>query len=180
MKVLDIGCGPTEIINFLPEIDYTGLDLSESYIFAPKTKYPSKHTFICADVSHLIDNKIGKFDLIMANGLLHHLDDQTVMSLISSVHNLLNNGGRFVKIERCYTQKQSILTKFMLNNDRGDFVLLELDYIELASSTGLSVKSNIYNSLLYIADTHIVMEMSKGGRNFSNLHIDIGTQQPFY
>ena len=124
MKVLDVGCGPAEILNFLPEIDYTGLDLSEFYIFAAKNKH-IKHTFICPDVNYLIEKRMGKFDLIMANGLLHHLDDQTVMALISSVHKLLSNGGRFVTIDGCYTQKQSILTKFMLNNDRGDFVRSE-------------------------------------------------------
>lgn len=159
MKVLDIGCGPADILNFLPSLDYTGLDLSEPYITAAKKKHHSNNTFLCADVNHLIETIMGKFDLIMAIGLLHHLDDQTVKTLISSVHKLLANGGRFVTIDGCYTEKQSILTKFMLNNDRGKFVRSEPDYIKLVSSTGLSVKSHIYHSLLNIPYTHIVMEL---------------------
>ena len=31
-KVLDIGCGPADILAQLPDVDYTGLDISPDYI----------------------------------------------------------------------------------------------------------------------------------------------------
>jgi trans-aconitate methyltransferase len=35
-KVPDIGCGPGDILNYLPAVNYTGFDISEKYIDATK------------------------------------------------------------------------------------------------------------------------------------------------
>ena len=32
MSILDIGCGPAEILDYLPAVDYWGFDISEEYI----------------------------------------------------------------------------------------------------------------------------------------------------
>ena len=49
-KVLDIGCGPGDILEFLPEVDYTGFDVDKNYINTAKSKY-TNHKFQCADVN---------------------------------------------------------------------------------------------------------------------------------
>jgi SAM-dependent methyltransferase len=35
-KVPDIGCGPGDVLNYLPAVNYTGFDISEKYIDAAK------------------------------------------------------------------------------------------------------------------------------------------------
>jgi SAM-dependent methyltransferase len=44
-KILDIGCGPADILNHLPKVNYTGLDISPEYICAAKKRFGSKGRF---------------------------------------------------------------------------------------------------------------------------------------
>ena len=37
-SVLDIGCGPADILEFLPHLDYYGFDISKKYINKAKKK----------------------------------------------------------------------------------------------------------------------------------------------
>lgn len=32
MKILDVGCGPANVLSYLPAVDYTGIDLNEKHI----------------------------------------------------------------------------------------------------------------------------------------------------
>ena len=47
IKVLDIGCGPAEILNALPRINYYGFDINPLYINSAKKKYGSRGKFFC-------------------------------------------------------------------------------------------------------------------------------------
>src|SRR4051812_32007526 len=49
-RVLDIGCGPADILSFLPEVNYTGVDISPEYIESAKAKFGAKGRFLCGDV----------------------------------------------------------------------------------------------------------------------------------
>ena len=43
--VLDIGCGPADIVEYLPKVDYWGFDISEEYITKAKVKYGQRGRF---------------------------------------------------------------------------------------------------------------------------------------
>ena len=49
-KVLDIGCGPGDILEYLPDVKYTGFDLSPEYIEAAKKRFGNRGRFFCNDV----------------------------------------------------------------------------------------------------------------------------------
>ena len=42
VKVLDVGCGPAEILDVLPKIQYYGIDINPIYINSAKRKYESR------------------------------------------------------------------------------------------------------------------------------------------
>jgi len=37
-KILDIGCGPADVLERLPKVNYTGFDISAEYILAAKQR----------------------------------------------------------------------------------------------------------------------------------------------
>ena len=50
-KILDIGCGPADILKYLPsDVAYCGIDLSEDYIRDARKQYPNMR-FVCANVA---------------------------------------------------------------------------------------------------------------------------------
>ncbi len=84
MNILDIGCGPADMLSFLNEnkkIDYIGFDANEKNIEAAKTKFGNQGQFYHGYVTEQSCMDLPKFDLVMAIGVMHHLDDTEVKSL---------------------------------------------------------------------------------------------------
>jgi ubiquinone/menaquinone biosynthesis C-methylase UbiE len=49
-RILDVGCGPGDILNFLPEVDYIGIDINPSYIAKARKVFGNRGQFLVADV----------------------------------------------------------------------------------------------------------------------------------
>src|SRR5438105_4248682 len=72
-KILDIGCGPADILAYLPTVDFLGIDVSPEYIFSAKKRFGSRGRFYCTDVGQAtIEQEKGSFDLVLATGVIHH------------------------------------------------------------------------------------------------------------
>jgi len=103
MKVVDIGCGPGETLNRLSEknIDYLGFDLNSQYIARAEEDYGDRGRFFCGTCEDFMeDSTFDSADLIMCNGVMHHLSDQDVISLIRFANrHAKKDGGRFVALE---------------------------------------------------------------------------------
>src|SRR5262249_40300059 len=81
-KFLDIGCGPGDILEDLPAVDYLGFDINPKYVEAAQKRFGSRGRFFCGDVGlTAIDQEAASFDLVLATGVLHHLDDDRAVSL---------------------------------------------------------------------------------------------------
>lgn len=161
-RILDIGCGPANMVKYLPaNIDYVGFDDSQSYIKNAQKQFPNTqtHKFFCQRVSFAQDFE-EKFDIIMANAILHHIDDKEAEELISFAARNLKNGGRLITHDGCYTNNQSAIKKWLLKNDRGQFVRAKDEYFKLFSKyfshINVSIKENLYN----IPYTIIIFEAS--------------------
>lgn len=156
-RVLDIGCGPANMVEYLPKnIDYTGFDDSSVYIENAKKKFP-EHTFFCEKVNFAKDFD-KKFDIIMANAILHHVDDTEAEKLISFAKNNLTTGGRLVTHDGCFVENQSALKKWLLKNDRGKFVRTKDEYFKLFSKHFSNIKICIREDLYNIPYTNIIFE----------------------
>ena len=68
------------IVGYLPPCDYLGFDLSPEYIEQAKKRYP-KARFVCERVSQFSIAKEQSFDLVLALGIVHHLDDAEARQL---------------------------------------------------------------------------------------------------
>ena len=65
MSMLDIGCGPANILSFIKnDITYTGFDFEPAYIEQARIKYPNKTRFYCENVNKFKFESDEKFDRV--------------------------------------------------------------------------------------------------------------------
>src|SRR5687768_8243071 len=77
-RVLDLGCGTAQILSFLPEgVDYWGYDVSADYIKAAAARFGTRGHFRCGIPDEGTLGNLAPFDLALATGVLHHLDDES-------------------------------------------------------------------------------------------------------
>jgi len=157
-KIFDIGCGTADIVQYLPDVHYIGIDISQKYIDYAKKHFGSKGTFLCQDFSTLHTNDMPPFDIVLAHGVLHHLNDKEALSLFSIAKSLLKNSGRLVTLDGCYTEDQRTFARFVLSKDRGKYVRTKEQYLRLAYKYFQNIDITIRHDLIRIPYTHIIME----------------------
>jgi SAM-dependent methyltransferase len=160
-RVLDIGCGTGDIVEWLGDVEYVGFDLSPEYIQKAQRDYGRRGTFFCEAVRDDVAVQHGVFDIVLANGILHHLDDDEARALLLLATKALSPTGRFVTMDGCYTPAQSRVTRSILAADRGRFVRTEPEYLALARTAFSDIRGTVLNDLLRIPYTHLIMECSK-------------------
>ncbi len=161
MRIFDIGCGPAQALEYLDDVTYLGVDLSAEYIAKAKEIHGDKGEFAVESADSIADSD-RKFDLVMALGLLHHLEDEQCIALFETAKKALDKGGRVLTFDGVYTDEQSKAAKYFLSKDRGQNVRDAKGYISLAEKVfgEDNVKSHIRYDMTRIPYTHILMECS--------------------
>ena len=54
-SLLDVGCGPGTLLQFLSDVNYTGIDRNERYISEAQERYGTRGRFILGDVREMIE-----------------------------------------------------------------------------------------------------------------------------
>jgi len=159
-RILDIGCGPADVLEDLPPVQYVGVDIDQHYIDYAKSKYSNRASFICKSVDELSDEEYRDFDIVLATGLLHHLNDREAIHLLNVSRNFLKPTGRLVTFDGCYLESgQHPIDKWMLRSDRGKFVRTEPQYTQLAQNIFPVVRTHL-RRLLRVPYTVLIMEMA--------------------
>lgn len=157
-RILDLGCGPGEILDYLPRsVDYLGIDVSQAYITYAQKRFAGRGEFRVGDAT-TDGGDTHSFDLVIALGVLHHLDDPQARSLFRCAANALKLGGRVVTVDATFAQGQNRMARVIIENDRGQHVRTPDEYPALATPYLASVRSLVRNDLLRIPYSHCIVE----------------------
>lgn len=155
--ILDVGCGPADILDYLPALTYWGFDISRAYIDMAQRKYGTRGNFRCKLLEWGDLPTLPKFDVVVASGLLHHLDDGQALDLMRLARQALKPGGRMVTIDPCLVPGQHPVARFLIERDRGRNVRHEAAYAALAAPVFERVEVKVRHKV-WIPYTHCIME----------------------
>lgn len=164
IRIIDIGCGPGYIVKHLPRgIDYIGFDIDASYILHANQSFSRLGRFLNQLFDADAARKLFPADLVMMNGVLHHIADAELLATLGNVRDVLRPGGLLFSLDGCYRPGQSRLRKWMLDNDRGRYVRDEGGYRKILTEVFDEVSLNVRESYSRFPYTFVVGLSRKSG-----------------
>ena len=161
-SILDIGCGTGVIIDYLPDnIKYVGFDLSSKYIDYAKNKYKKQGKFYCEDINKISNLQPNTFDFVVSIGVIHHLNNNEAITLLNKAKKYLKPGGVLTTMYPIFIKNQSRISRFMMNNDRGDYIRNIGGYRELFSRVFKKTDDYIVNDMLMYSYEHYITHSKK-------------------
>ncbi len=162
-RLLDVGCGTGQILAYLPAVHFVGIDPDPKAIEWAQQTYGARAKFICraVDDREAGDGLGSPFDIVMAFGVLHHLDDKQVGDLFSMARNALRPGGRLVTVDPCVAPSSSFVARYLMSQDRGRYVRKAEEYANMAAAIFTRTIPTVRNDLYRIPWTHLILECSQ-------------------
>jgi trans-aconitate methyltransferase len=117
-RVLDVGCGPGTNTAHFTHTDYLGIDSNAAYIENARRRH--RRDFVVADVTTWKAERNGRFDLILANSLFHHIDDAGVRHILAHLATLLTPDGHVHVFDLVLPEAPSV-SRFLARADRGEY-----------------------------------------------------------
>lgn len=165
-NVLDFGCGIGYHSELFKSAHYLGIEPIESCITVANKKYASSRVeFRLGDQISLKSLPGNSFDLVIAIGVLHHIDGNIFAEFIQEAYRLLKPGGRLTTFDPVFHSEQSVISEWVVKQDRGGWVRTEGEYLETIAKTFREViETKIYSNLLRIPYDHISINAYKSVR----------------
>lgn len=164
-RILDIGCGPAAILAHLPGTigRYTGFDMNPGYIEAARRRWGPRGEFFCRKVEAATLPAGEPYDIVLANGIVHHLDDAEAGQLFGIARRALRPGGRLVTYDNVYVEGQHWFARWLIGRDRGRAVRSRAAYEALARGRFQHVDSALLHDTLRVPYTILIMTCTQDG-----------------
>jgi ubiquinone/menaquinone biosynthesis C-methylase UbiE len=144
--LLDVGCGTARYAELFSG-KYHGLDINKDYIDFAKQNH--KGTFLVMDAAD-IKFPDQTFDFVFNVGILHHIPDEKVKTIIDEMKRVCKNNGKVLIIEAVYPSKLNFIGYLLFKFDRGKHTRTIKHLEGLFQNKGfILLKKNIKGSFPY-------------------------------
>ena len=144
LKILDIGCGPAQILEHIPKCDYYGYDIARRSIqYAKKKYYQKNYHFYCKKFNKTELKKLPKFDFIIFFGILHHLSNKEVHEILKLCKKIMKKNSKLLTEDPILLENQNVIAKFLIKKDRGLNVRDKQEYINLLKKHFKKIKNKV-------------------------------------
>ena len=157
-EILDVGCGPADVVELMPMVRYTGIDPSPNYIASARNRFGERANFHCGDLNSLEKDRKNIFDAVICMGVMHHLSDAEVSGMLTQVQHLLKPGGRFISYDPCFTEPQHPVARWIHEHDRGEFVRFDHHYEKLVSGVFSAYTRYVRTDLCTVPSTVVIFD----------------------
>lgn len=144
-KILDIGCGLGDSLEYIENPVYFGYDISKTYIEYAKKKYKKKGVFLCRNFSQKEIKRLPKFDYILLIGILHHLTNDQILNLLRNIKRTMKKDGCLITLDPIYMKDQNYFARFLISHDRGKNIKTKKKYLRMLKLFFKNSISRTYN-----------------------------------
>jgi SAM-dependent methyltransferase len=138
-RVLDVGCGPGTNAHHFVDAHYIGIDCNPAYIEYAKRRHAGE--FVVADATKYQVSPDQRFDFILVNSFLHHIDSRRILSHLGTL--LTENG--YLHIVDLVLAKESSIARWLTLHDRGDYPRPFDELLDIVNQTLHPVLVEPYN-----------------------------------
>jgi SAM-dependent methyltransferase len=160
-RVLDIGCGPGHVLDYLPRVQYVGFDTEPRYINYAQQHYSDRGRFFCEEFTHAHVERFAPFDAIILFGIIHHIDDLIADNLLCLLAECLSSSGRMVTLDPCIVPGQGRISRLVAQWDRGRYVRDREGYQNLVGKHFSEVAHSVIPNTSRIPSTELIMHLRR-------------------
>ena len=164
-RILEIGCGTAWLLSYFPDsiAEYAGFDMNPLYIEAAKERWKDRTncSFSCQRVEDAATLRFEHYDVVLAVGIVHHLNDDEASHLFNIAYQSLKPQGALITFDNVYVENQNRLAKWLISRDRGRAVRTVDEYKGLAARCFADIEGEISHDALRIPYTIFIMRCVK-------------------
>jgi SAM-dependent methyltransferase len=131
-RVLDIGCGPANLLAYLPDVEYIGWEPNAAYVAKARKTYGDRGTFHAGYFGPEQAGSLAPVDIVVVSAVLHHMDDAQASELFALLRQVLKPGGRVITLDNVFIERQNPIARLLISLDRGRHVRSPAGYEALA------------------------------------------------
>lgn len=155
-KVLDFGAGTGANCTLCSPGHYFGIDPDSNRIDFAKRMYDGYR--FESFMGNELPAEDNSFDFILIIAVLHHIPPEMIRGYVAEFKRILKPTGKVIAIEPCFFDKSPLSNWFMKNNDKGDYIRNEKDYLSYFTGENFQCsvlkrfkKCFFYNELYFTA-----------------------------